>query len=113
MTPLLQKQLERLISEKFDFMIEQGIKDKLWTEFERPAFKFVEKSIKDDIKSFLSECHKETIESIIEMAERMINDGPDKPYPPVDDDSDMLKGWDFALSDFIASLKELKWFPPN
>ena len=54
MTPLLQKQLERLISEKFDFMIDRGIEDKLWTEQERGAFKFVEATIRKLITDTLA-----------------------------------------------------------
>ena len=73
---------EKLLSHKFDFMIEQGIKDKLWTEFERKAFKFVEKSIKEDIEEALASSRSQVVEEIRKELKHiaMVDNGKEPKY---------------------------------
>lgn len=57
---------EEKLAERFDFMINAGIEDKLWTEKERVAFKQVEKSIREDISDYT--------EKIVERIKNLITD---------------------------------------
>ena len=93
---------EKRLSHKFDFMIEQGIKEKLWTEFERKAFKFLEKSIREDIEEALADSRSQVVEIIKEMKEPECC--PDAEYKD-DYCCNRNQGFNQALSDLLDKLK--------
>ena len=98
---LLQKQLEKF-DEKFVEKTENGLE--LVADYIDGELVYA-----SDIKSFLSECHKETIESIIEMAEKQKLKTDTMDMNEVEElEVDLFEmAYNKALSDLISSLKEM------
>ena len=97
---------EEKLSEKFDFMIDRGIEDKLWTEQERVAFKFVEATIRKLITDTLASSRSKVREMIEGMkTERAVVLGGAMSFEQQFQDG-LAIGYNQALSDLLEKFKK-------